>query len=428
MNGMAPPHDLEAEQSLLGAVIIRPSIVKDINGSVDPADFYKPAHQWMLNAAYELHDHGQPIDAVTLAAELQRNGLIDDVGGSAYINELMNATPSVSNYATYADIVVDCSRRRRVIEELAEMTTEAYSRGMDIDEILGRVELIPHSSLIAKRTSELTGLYDIVEFACSVTDEDIKRPWLIEHLCKPMWRTMIVAPEGVGKAVLLRFLGIHAAAGRDPWQPEVFTSAQRKVLYVDTENPAETILHQLRIANRAHGTDLIAEAHGFFSIWHREGGMDLRQRRVQIEFEHALQKSEPEIVMMGPLYKLYRRSPREDMEQAALEFTEILDDFRVRYGFALFLEHHAPKATGGTFRELNPFGSSLYMRWPEIGITLDYDGNVGPDDIDYTLKVGRFRRDRVVNDWPSYIERDHLSAYAWKPMWPLGRLGKLAAA
>lgn len=426
--GKTPPAALEEEQSLLGAVLLRPTILHELKGSLDPSDFYKVGNQYTYLAMLQLHEHGHPIDAVTVADELERNGVLDEVdrgGGREYMTELMAATPSTSAFARYADIVIETSRRRRMILELAEAIEAAYDRGSDLDDLLKRVEGMSENTLIAPRSAEISGLFNISDFCLQAIAQEAERPFIIPGVMKALWRTILVAGEGIGKAVLMRFLAIHVAAGRDPWMPSLFIEP-RKVLYIDVENPAETILHQCRIANRR--IPLIDEARDNFYIWHREGGMNIRDRRPQAELEAVLQKVRPEIVFAGPLYKLYRRGQREDMEQAALEFTEILDDLRVRYGFALMLEHHSPKAASGAYRELNPFGSSLFMRWPELGLTLDFDGQVDPDATRYALNVGRFRRDRVLNDWPQKIERDPGYSTAWSPYWSRGRGTKLQDA
>lgn len=217
---------------------------------------------------------------------------------------------------------------------------------------------------------------------------------------------------------LMRYLGLHAAAGRDPWNPTHFIDPVR-TLYIDVENPDTTILHQIEIANPP--IDLEAEAAENYFIWHREGGMNLRERRTQAELERVLQETRPQLVFAGPLYKMYRRGGGEDMEQATIEFLRVLDDFRVRYNFAIFLEHHAPKGSGG-FREMNPFGSSALLRWPEFGITLETEGDPAPDETKIALKVGRFRRDREPADWPTQLFRGQLGQReAWAARWAAGR-------
>lgn len=416
--GKLPPAAIEEEQSLLGAILLRPIIVHDLKGTLDPIDFYSPKNQYVYLACLRLHEGGQPIDAVTVADELEKGGVLDNVGGVEYLNELMAATPSSSAFASYADVVIETSRRRRLMLALAELGEKCYERGSDIDELLKTTEGIGADRLIAPRTMDISGLYSVADFAEMAKAQEVSRPWLIPHVIKPLWRVMLVAGEGIGKAVLMRFLAAHIAAGRDPWMPSSFVEPQR-VLYIDTENPVETIDHQVRISNR--GIDLIHEGRDNFFIWHREGGMNIRDRRPQAELEAVLQKVQPAIVFAGPLYKLYRRGPREDMEQAALEFTEVLDDLRVRYGFALMLEHHSPKGAQGAYRELNPFGSSLFLRWPEIGLTLDFQPESDPNSNHYTLDIKRFRRDRVINDWPQSIERSPHHQMAWYPSWSRGR-------
>lgn len=417
MSRETQPADLDAEASLLGAILLRQTIIGELKASVDPADFYKPANQTVFNAMRAMHDAGEHIDAVLVASHLRREGLIDTIGGPTYLNELMNANPATSAYRRYSDVVIECSRRRKLIQRLTEIAEAAWQRNTDVDELIGQAAELKLDALITSRSGEVTDLYGLEEFAANTAQAAAAdHPWLIKGLFKPRWRVILVASEGIGKAVLMRFLALHAAAGRDPWAPHVFVEP-RRVLYVDTENPAETIMHQIEISNRAADQPVFAEAMENFFIWHREGGMDLRQRRTAAEFENVLQKTRPDIVFCGPAYKLFRRQKGEDMEQATLEFMETIDDLRVRYNFAIMIEHHSPKASGGAHRELNPFGSSAFLRWPEIGLTLDFIGTVGPTDKRYELEVGRFRRDRVENNWPDSLERNPNFSMAWAPRW-----------
>lgn len=427
--GKGIPSNVDAEAALLGCILLRPSVMGEMIDRLDSGDFLKPNHRKAFEAVRALHVTGKPIDVLTVSAVAEQMYSDDGQGNEwlGVIQDLVASPPSISNYGRYAETVIDNSRRRAVIGRLGELSSQAYEYDNPIDEIIAEATAINGDHLIANRDGSVTGLFSAAEMAVLVdTQEDLgNKPWLIPGTMKPGWRIIVVAGEGVGKAVLMRFLAAHAAAGRDPWSPTTFIEP-RRVLYVDVENEAETVVHQLRIANRAH--DLIKESEDRLHIWHREGGINLRHRRSLAEFESVLQKTQPEIVFAGPLYKLFRRSPKEDLEQAALEFTEIIDDLRVRYGFAIMLEHHAPKASGGAFRDLNPFGSSLFMRWPVIGLTLDFDGPVSHDSIDYVLNIGRFRRDRVLNDWPNAIERSSRSKYAFSGFWSQGCGTKLEVA
>ena len=139
------------------------------------------------------------------------------------------------------------------------------------------------------------------------------------------------------------------------------------------------------------------------AVWHRPGGIDLRKRADRGQFEEVLRRHRPELVCLGPLYKSFRRhSTRETDEEAASQMQEILDDMRTRYGFALVLEHHAPKAQGGV-RDLIPFGSSLWMRWGEIRMSLS------PPDKNFPiweLTMTPFSGARVEHSWPDRLDRN----------------------
>lgn len=406
--GKVPPHNLDAEESLLGAALLRQQIVGDLADRVDPSDFYKPVHQQVWASMLDLHAEGVGIDAITVRDR------VPDATMELLLG-LQNATPSLSNASRYAEFVVEASRARKLLAHFTVLADRCYTDTPD--DVLADID--PSADqLVGRRGDTIDGLSRLDVFTAAARTARSDDPWLIPHITRPRWRTILVAGEGQGKAVVMRYLGLHAAAGRDPWNPTHFIDPVR-TLYIDVENPNTTILHQIEIANPP--IDLEAEAAENYFIWHREGGMNLRERRTQAELERVLQETRPQLVFAGPLYKMYRRGGGEDMEQATIEFLRVLDDFRVRYNFAIFLEHHAPKGSGG-FREMNPFGSSALLRWPEFGITLETEGDPAPDETKIALKVGRFRRDREPADWPTQLFRGQLGQReAWAARWAAGR-------
>lgn len=404
------PHDLGAEQSVIGAALLRQQVIELLKGALDPGDFYKPDHQTVWAAMLELHELGIPIDVVTVADAVHHHGI--ELGALA---EMQNAVPAISAAPRYAEIIIEASRRRKLLSHFAELAQRCYVESADT--VLADAE--PSDHLIARRDTEVKGLFNLAEFVDAASLVEEQGEWLIPHILRPRWRVLLVAGEGVGKGTLMRFLGLHAAAGRDPWNPTKFVMP-RKVLYIDTENPNTTILHQIRLANL--DVNFAEECEDRYAIWHREGGLNLRDRRSRAELEQVLQRVQPDVVFAGPLYKLTRRKANEDLEQATIELLEVLDDFRVRFNFAMVIEHHAPKGNGGGYREMNPFGSSALLRWPEFGITLEAEGHPLPTEEHMTLKVGRFRRDRERSDWPDTITRGSIGQRAaWTGRWPLGR-------
>jgi replicative DNA helicase len=112
----APPHNLEAEEAVLGAVLASGRLLAEVAGQLEEADFYRPAHRTMWRAILRLADRGQPTDPVTMLGELDDSGELADVGGGPFLHTLIEAVPTVANAAHYARLVADTARRRRVID------------------------------------------------------------------------------------------------------------------------------------------------------------------------------------------------------------------------------------------------------------------------------------------------------------------------
>ena len=126
--GRVPPHNLSAEESLLGALLLSRDAVGTVaEMGLSVNDFYKPAHQYVYDAIRGLNATGNPVDAVTVADELRRAGLLEEMGGAELLLELQNATPAISNASRYAKIVQDTAVLRRLIGVAAESAEIAYN-------------------------------------------------------------------------------------------------------------------------------------------------------------------------------------------------------------------------------------------------------------------------------------------------------------
>ena len=140
-NGRVPPHNLSAEESLLGALLLSREVVGQVSElGLQVEHFYKPAHQHIYSAIRGLMATGQPVDIVTVADELRRNGLIEEIGGSQALLELQNATPAISNASRYAKIVQDTAVLRRLISVAGEITEIAYMEPDDVTKALDEAE------------------------------------------------------------------------------------------------------------------------------------------------------------------------------------------------------------------------------------------------------------------------------------------------
>jgi hypothetical protein len=111
-----PPHNLEAEQAVLGAILAAGRLLVEVAGLVEEADFYRPAHRTIWRAILRLADRGEPTDPVTVLGELDHTDELAEVGGGPFLHTLVQAVPTVANAAHYARLVAEAARRRRVID------------------------------------------------------------------------------------------------------------------------------------------------------------------------------------------------------------------------------------------------------------------------------------------------------------------------
>jgi replicative DNA helicase len=136
-----PPHNLDAEASLLGAMLLsKDAIGTAAERGVTPGDFYKSGHQHIHDAIQSLNVAGEPVDVVTVSDKLQRAGLLDTIGGIDYLVELQNRTPAVSSADRYARIVRETSMLRRLILAASEIAEIGYSQPDNIEQALDRAE------------------------------------------------------------------------------------------------------------------------------------------------------------------------------------------------------------------------------------------------------------------------------------------------
>ena len=135
-----PPHDLVAEQSVLGAVFISPETMTSLADELTPDDFYKPANKIVFKTMLALLEKGEPIDATTMISALTNQGDISNIGGINYVVELVNSTPTSKNVEHYAKLVKEKATLRKVIADLSDSLSSAYQGDVSIGEIIAKTE------------------------------------------------------------------------------------------------------------------------------------------------------------------------------------------------------------------------------------------------------------------------------------------------
>lgn len=164
-----PPHNLDAEQSVLGALLLsRDAVITVSELGLTSDDFYRPSHQHVYEAMRVLVAKGEPVDVVTVADELRRDGLLDDIGGPQYLTELQAVTPAISNAGRYARIVRDTAALRRLIRTSGELAELAYDNP---DDVQAALELAESKVFALTERRDPDSLSTLAEVVPSVVDD-----------------------------------------------------------------------------------------------------------------------------------------------------------------------------------------------------------------------------------------------------------------
>lgn len=404
---MTPPHAPDAEAAVVGAILNKPSAVAEAAALLRAEDFYQPLHGAIFDACVALWKVGDRPDATLVANRLR-------AGGTPFeppdLLELQTRAVTLDP-RPHARIVAEYATRRRLMLLAESITAAAADPHTEVAVTIDR----------ARTELDLTQLPNTMTVADVTTwDEFCARSeppatWAVPGLVDVEDRVIVVAPEGMGKTMLLRQLALAAGQGMHPFTFEAIPPIT--TLLVDLENPGRII--------RGKARPMLAQARWWSGdhyeptrtwIWHRPGGIDLRTRTGAAELDAVCSQVQPSLVCLGPLYKSYRAADAKNEHHAALDVAAVFDGLRTRYGFGLVLEAHAPMRQGGV-RDLRPFGTLLWQQWPEVGIKLIPEGEEGTPDFGRVLKVGTWRGSRDERPWPSELHRSVGSGWPWEALY-----------
>ena len=147
-----PPHNLDAEQSVLGAMVIEKEAAYLAQELLNENDFYRTAHKKIFNAISNLLDQNEPVDMITLTDELRSQGILEEIGGYTYITTLVNTVPTAANVQYYARIIKEKSILRNLIQVATEIVRESYEIPDNVEEFLDKAEQLIFE--VATHTSE----------------------------------------------------------------------------------------------------------------------------------------------------------------------------------------------------------------------------------------------------------------------------------
>ena len=167
-----PPQDVDAEQSVLGGMLLSKDAIADVLEQLRPGDFYRPAHQTIYDTILDLYARGEPADAVTVAAELDRRRLLRPIGGAPYLHTLIAMVPTAANAGFYAAIVAEKAVLRRLVEAGTRVVQYGYAGadGADVAEVVDRAQAEIYDVTDRRTTDDVVALVDLVQPALDEID------------------------------------------------------------------------------------------------------------------------------------------------------------------------------------------------------------------------------------------------------------------
>lgn len=163
--GRQPPQDIAAEQSVLGGMLLSKDAIADVLERLRPGDFYRPAHQSVYDAILDLYGRGEPADAVTVAAELDRRGMLRRIGGAPYLHTLISTVPTAANAGYYAGIVAEKALLRRLVEAGTRVVQYGYAgaEGADVAEVVDRAQAEIYDVADRRLSEDFVPLEDLLQ-------------------------------------------------------------------------------------------------------------------------------------------------------------------------------------------------------------------------------------------------------------------------
>lgn len=400
----AEPHDIEAEQAVLGAMMGSPAAAEQCMQALSAADFYRPAHGVIFTTICTALRERQPCDTIAVKDRLEAAGEFRGALDPPYLVTLLQAVQVYANAGNHARIVRDRAVRRRLLAAGRRITQWAGSAEGDAHGLTERavreVEEVRESGL-----GDDVTVQTISEFLN--TDEPDDYDWVIPGLLERGDRLILTGQEGAGKSELFRMFGVTTAAGIHPFTFQPMRPG--RVLLLDCENTSRHTRRKIRpLITQARLQGHEVNEHNLW-IECRPQGIDLALDRDVSWLMRQVAALQPDITFLGPLYRLAPRALNDDSDAAPVLAT--LNMIRAR-GSAVVLEAHSGHQVGaGGMRDLRPRGSSAFLGWPEFGYGLRW-----ADECTKEHRVVEFvswRGDRDERDWPEMLAAG--GTWPWRP-------------
>lgn len=392
-----------AERYVIGALLRDNSVLRAVQVEVSPDDFDDARLGLIYAGIARMVADKLPVDYLTVADNLAGWDVLGiDV---AQLAGWASAVPAAAS-ATYYAAMVRRSSMRRSLTRICGQATATDDPGMALAKVLQELTALRDKG--AAPVAALRSLREILDVPASEDEYD----WVVPGLLERADRLMLTGGEGGGKSTLLRQIAVMAAAGLHP-----FSAVQvrpSRVLVVDAENSERQWRRKVRPLVELSSRYGVRDPRDSLSV-EFVARMDVTRPADIGAIHRKLDEVSPDLVLIGPLYRLIPRAIKDDDDAAPL--LAALDSIRDR-GIALMVEAHAGHARD----DMRPRGSSALLGWPEFGL-----GLIKPAKRTDPYALKRWRGDRDEREWPTELTASRYTSQTW-PWEAVGGAGRFLPA
>jgi len=245
--GKVPPQNIDAEKSLLGAVLIDEETLADISEHVTAKDFYDKRHKTVYGAMMRLYERHKPVDLLTLTDELKKKDELDIIGGAAYLTELTNYVPTAAHAEAYAEMVAQKAVRRRLIKASAEISELGFNEDTTTQELLEKAEAELFSVSDQSLKQDLTSIEQILTDSFDRMEELHRNKGALRGV-RTGWRDLDNMTAGLQRSDLI-ILAARPAMGKTTLVTNlaynVATVAKQSVLFFSLEMSKEQLVDRM---------------------------------------------------------------------------------------------------------------------------------------------------------------------------------------
>ncbi len=245
--GKVPPQNLDAEKSLLGAVLIDEETLADISEHVTPKDFYDKRHATIFDGMMRLYEHHKPVDLLTLTDELKKKDDLDTIGGSSYLTELTNYVPTSAHAEAYAQLVAQKAVRRRLIKASSEISEMGFDEDTTTQELLEKAEAELFSVSDQSLKQDVVSLESILTESFDRMEELHRNKGALRGV-RTGWRDLDNMTAGLQRSDLI-ILAARPAMGKSTLVANlaynVATIAKQSVLFFSLEMSKEQLVDRM---------------------------------------------------------------------------------------------------------------------------------------------------------------------------------------